>query len=138
MHACMSDHSHIVAILIGVNIITSGRNSRKQQGVGACPLDSCSGICIHACARVPPCIVRGLLGLGMGASDWDFNSQLLRLLAEVHVASTVTRALAMYEQPCMRETQSIIEPQFAPLCWVNSDFQQLQQVQQPSADSQTK
>jgi hypothetical protein len=44
----------------------------------------------------------------------------------------------MYKQLRMRETGFIIESQFASLCWVNSDFQQLQQVQQPFAGRQTK
>ena len=52
MHACLTT-SNVPTMLIDVYITTSGKNSRKQQGVGACPLDSCLGICMHACARVP-------------------------------------------------------------------------------------
>ena len=49
-------------------------------------------------------MARGLLGLGMGASDWDFTSRLLCMLAEARAPSTVTGALAMYKQLRIRET----------------------------------
>ena len=103
-HACMCNHSRVSTMLIDIDITTGGGSSRKQHGVGACPLDSCLGICMHACARVSPCMAKGLLGLGMGASDWDSTSRLLCLLAEVRAPSTVTGALAMYKQLHMRET----------------------------------
>ena len=102
-------------MLNDVSIATSGKNSRKQQGVGACPLNSYLGIRMHACARVLPCMARGLLGLGMGASDWDSTPRLLCLLAEVRAPSTVMRALAMYKQLCMRETGLLLSPNLLPI-----------------------
>ena len=62
-------------------------------------------VCAYACVCTgPPCMTRGLLGLGMGAPDWDSTSQLLCLLAEVHAPSTVRGAPAMHEQLRMRAT----------------------------------
>ena len=75
-------------MLNDVSIATSGKNSRKQQGVGACPLNSYLGIRMHACARVLPCMARGLLGLGMGASDWDSTPCCFLLFLSLVVIST--------------------------------------------------
>jgi hypothetical protein len=70
---------------------------------------------MHACMCTgPPCMTRGLLRVGMGASDWDSPSQLLCLLAEVHLPNTVTGALTMYEHQHMCAT-GFNESQFASL-----------------------
>ena len=114
MHACLTN-TNVSTMLVDVSNTTSGKNNRKQQGVGSCPLDSCLGICMHACARVSPCMARGLLGLGIGSSDWDSTSRLLCLLAEVRAPSTVMRALAMYKQLRMRETGLLLGPNLLPI-----------------------
>ena len=82
-------------------------------------------------------MTRGLLGFGMGASDWGSTSHFLCLLAEVHALCTVMGGLATYEQLHMRAT-GFTEPQFAFLYGASSDFQELQEVQQAFADRQTK
>jgi hypothetical protein len=70
----MFNHSHISRMLIDVDITTSGKNSRKQQGVESCPFDSCQRICIHACLTTSN-VSTMLIDIGITTSNRNSRKQ---------------------------------------------------------------